>query len=180
MDYDYGANVVDSGDDVYVNGQDWGSEADYAQQADDLANPPDDEEEPAPPPASGQPAAWQPLGVFALVQEEKGDAVMFFQLAVNKDGLIGGSFANMLTDGSARVTGSVDKKTQRAAWHVGNKTNTVYEAGLVNLTHDVAPVLIHFAARATQTWLLVHMPSPDLPIAPASVTVPPLKSNQSL
>jgi hypothetical protein len=171
--YDYDANVVVDDNDVYVDGQDWGSSAAYAQQAIDLANPQVAVDEPAPPQVAGQPDEWQPFGVFALTQEEKGDAVMFFQLAMNKEGLIGGAFTNTLTNESAAVTGSIDKTTQRAAWHVGNKTNTVYEAGVANLTQDVAPVLIHFDTQTTQTWLLVHLPSPDLPTAPISANVPP-------
>ena len=78
-----------------------------------------------------------------------------------------------MVEDNETVTGSIDKATQRAAWHVGDKTNTVYEAGVANLTQDVAPVLIHFDTQATQTWLLVHLASPDLPIAPNSVSVAP-------
>jgi hypothetical protein len=172
--YDYGANVIEDGD-VYVDGQDDGPVADYTQQAVELANPPEAVDEPAPPQDAGQPAEWQPLGVFGLVQEEKGDAVMFFQLAINRDGLIGGAFANMLTDGSAIVTGSVDKKTQRAAWRVAKNSRTIYEAGVANLTQEVAPVLIHFDSGVTQTWLLVHMASPEMPTAPTAVNAQPQK-----
>ena len=170
--YDYDANVVVDGADVYVDGQDWGPSANYAQQAIQLANPPVAVEEPAPVASGNQSDEWQPFGVFALTQEEKGDAIMFFQLAMNKEGLISGAFTNTLTDDSETVTGSIDRTTQRAAWHVGDKTNTVYEAGVANLTLDVAPVLIHFDTQTTQTWLLVRMPSPDLPTAPTSVNVP--------
>ncbi len=98
---------------------------------------------------------------------------MFFQLAMNKEGLISGGFTNTLTGDSATVTGAIDRTTQRAAWHVGDKTDTVYEAGVANLTQDVAPLLIHFGTQTTQTWLLVHLSSPDLPIAPVSTSVPP-------
>jgi hypothetical protein len=170
--YDYGANVVVD-DDVYLDGQDWGSSPAYAEQAIQLANPQVAVEEPAPLQSSGQPGDWQPFGVFALTQEEKGDAIMFFQLAINKDGLISGAYTNILTGDSAAVTGAIDRATQKAAWHVGDKTNTVYEVGVANLTQDVAPVLIHFDTKATQTWLLVRLPSPDLPIAPTPVILPP-------
>ena len=39
-----------------------------------------------------------PLGVFALAQEEKGDAVMFFQISVNRAGLISGAYTSTIAD----------------------------------------------------------------------------------
>jgi len=170
--YDYDANVVVD-DDVYIDGQDWGPRTAYAQQAIQLANPPVVVDQPTPPQSAGEQDEWQPFGVFALTQEEKGDATMFFQLAVSKGGLIGGAFTNILTGDSAAVAGSIDRTTQRAAWHVGDKSDTVYETGAANLTLDVAPVLIHFGTQVTQTWLLVRLPSPDLPTAPVPENITP-------
>jgi len=34
------------------------------------------------------------------------------------------------------------------------------EAGIYNLTQDVAPVLMHWGADLTQTWLLTRVPAP--------------------
>ena len=65
--------------------------------------------------------------------------------------------------------GSYAGGAERAAWHVGDKTNTVYETGVANLTREVTPVLVHFDTQMTQTWLLVHLPSPELPAAPVAV-----------
>ena len=62
---------------------------------------------------------WQPLGVFAMVGEGETKSTNIFQLAVNKDGVIRGNYYNALTDTTEPVYGSVDKKTQRAAWTVG-------------------------------------------------------------
>jgi len=169
--YDYGANVL-VGDSVYVDGEDAGPSAAYAQQAMELANPPVAAEEPVPSQAADQASEWQTFGVFALTQEESGSAMMFLELAMNKDGRISGALTNILTDDAEMVRGSIDRATQKAAWHVGNKTNTVYETGVANLTLDVAPVLIHLGPQTTQTWLLVRMSSPDqstMPAAPAPV-----------
>lgn len=167
--YDYGANVL-VGDSVYVDGEDAGPSTAYAQQAMELANPPAPAEEPVPPQAEEQVSDWQTFGVFALTQEESGSAIMFLELAMNKDGRISGALTNILTDDAEMVRGSIDRATQKAAWHVGDKTNTVYETGVANLTLDVAPVLIHLGPQTTQTWLLVRMSSPDqstMPAAPA-------------
>ncbi len=170
--YDYDANVVTDNGDVYVDGQDWGSSADYSQLVTQLANPQVPVEEPTPPQSEEQAAAWQPLGVFALTQEERGDAVMFFQLSVNHDGLISGAYTNVMTGDSASVTGAVDRATQRAAWHVGDKKDTIFEAGIANLTQEIAPIYVHFDNQATQTWLLVRMASPELPTTASQAFAP--------
>jgi hypothetical protein len=55
----------------------------------------------------------------------------------------------------------VDPKTQRAAWTVGDNKTPVYDSGLVNLTKEQTPVLIHFGKDRTQEWLLVRMKDKD-------------------
>ena len=127
------------------------------------------------------PEEWLPLGVFALAQEEKGDAVMFFQISVNRAGVISGAYQSVLTDEALPIAGRVDKTSQRAAWRIGDKTETIFESSLANLTQDVSPVLVHFGKDRAQTWLLVRMPEPapagqpqKLPEAPT--TPPPLKT----
>ncbi|MEX0586953.1 MAG: protocadherin, partial [Pirellulales bacterium] len=56
------------------------------------------------------------------------------------------------------VAGSVDAKSQRAAWAVGDKQNRVYDTGIYNLTKQQAPVLVHTGADQTQQLLLVRIP----------------------
>jgi hypothetical protein len=55
---------------------------------------------------------------------------------------------------------TVDAGTRRAAWTVGDRKSTVYEAGLANLTRDEAPLLVHFGEKRTQQWTLVRLPAP--------------------
>jgi hypothetical protein len=45
-----------------------------------------------------------------------------------------GNYYNALSDTTLAVYGSVDKKTQRAAWTVGDRKEPAYEAGFANLT----------------------------------------------
>jgi hypothetical protein len=122
--------------------------------------------------------------VFALAQEQRGDPVMFFQLSINKAGTISGAFQSTLTNDTKQVAGKVDKKTQLAAWRIGDNSQTIYETSLANLTQDVSPVVIHFDKDRTQTWLLVRMPQPaaagqaqKLPTAPKAP--PPLKTTKA-
>src|SRR5271165_375895 len=165
--YDYGVNVVYEGDNVYVDGKREASAEEYSQQAITLANT-SEEQPPAPmPPEDGKQAEYLPLGVWAMVQEEKGDAYMFFQISIDKDGVVTGAFKNLLSGEVSPISGQVDKKTQRVAWKIGSN-NTVIEAGLQNLTQEVASCLVHFDTDTTQTWLLVRLKNPDMSKTPES------------
>lgn len=150
--YDYGTNVVYQDNSVYVNNQPVATAPQYYQQAQTIAE--------AQPAAQQPEEAWQSLGVFGLSQGQSADsaASAVFQLAVNKEGVIKGNYYNVLVGGSSLpVQGSVDQKTQRAAWTVGDNKTTVYETGIYNLTKDQTPVLVHFGPDRTEQWLLVRM-----------------------
>jgi hypothetical protein len=92
-----------------------------------------------------------------------GTSDKLFQLAVNKDGVLRGTYFDAFTDTTLPVYGQVDQKSQRAAWTVGEKTTVVYEAGCANLTRDETPVLVHLGKDSTQQFVLVHLPPPDDP-----------------
>jgi hypothetical protein len=151
--YDYGTNVVYSGDAVYLNGESVGTQVQYAEQAVTLAD-------------TGKQAAasteeeWLALGVFAMVQGEGTDGNDVFQLAVNKAGTVRGNYYNALSDTTLPVYGSVDQKTQRAAWTVGERKEPVYEVGLANLTRAETAMLVHFGTDRTQQWTLIRIDQP--------------------
>lgn len=171
--FDPGTNVVFEGDNFYVNGQASGTATAARQQAIALASPQVSEVPVPAPPAEGQPAEWLPLGVWVLTQQEQGDATMFMQFSVDKNGLLAGAYKNVLTGDEQPLVGQLDKTTQRLAWHIGESTNTVYETGLSSLQNDVASVFVHFGEQQTQTWLLVRLPSPEIP--PGTVKIPEFK-----
>jgi hypothetical protein len=110
------------------------------------------------------------MGVWALVQERQGDAVMFFQISVSKQGLIRGAYANVVSGEELPIVGQVDKKTQRAAWHIGDEKEKVFEAGVANLAEREASCLVHMAPGEMQNWLLVRLESPNLPNRPVEVS----------
>jgi hypothetical protein len=154
INYDYGSSVVYQNNNVYVDGQDVGTAQDYANQAINLAE--QGQKANAPPEQE-----WQALGVFALVQGDEKTSNNIFQIAVNKDGIIRGNYYDGLMDTTTPIYGSVDKKTQRAAWTIGKKQDRVFEAGIENLTQDQTPILVHFGADRTQQWLLVRVQQPE-------------------
>lgn len=149
VSYNYGSNVTCTNGNVIVNGQPVGTAEEFSQQADDLAQAG----------AEAQPAAadkWMPLGVFALVRDETQHPHLIMQLAINQQGILRGNYTDEVTDITQPIQGSVDQKTQRAAWTVGDNKTTVMEAGLNNLTQGEAPALIHKNGK-TDRWLLVRL-----------------------
>ena len=150
INYGYGSNIVYQGDNVYANGNNVATAEAYAASADAIA-------------AAGrtaQPTAnepWQSLGVYGLVQGEEKTSNNLFQLALDKNGIIRGNYYDAIADNNLPVYGSINKKTQRAAWSVGDKKNIVYEAGLANLTQGESPVLIHYGKEQTRQMMLVRL-----------------------
>jgi hypothetical protein len=152
--YDYGTTVVYQEDTVYIDGEKAATAEEYAQQAIQFseagraANPSDKEE-------------WEPLGVFALVRGEEQTSDKLFQLAVNREGMIRGNYYDAIADNTLPVFGSVDKKSQRAAWSIGEKKDVVFEAGIANLTRGETPILVHYGSDNTQQFTLVRVEQPE-------------------
>lgn len=152
VNYDYGNNITSSDDNVYVDGQSAGTNADYYNQSATLADTgaqaiasPDEQ--------------WLPLGVFVLTQQSNDHSNLTIQLAVDKQGVIRGNYTDADGDKTMPVQGSVDKSTQRVAFTVGDKKDVVFETGLYNLTKDESPVLIQHKDH-TEQWVLVRLKQP--------------------
>jgi hypothetical protein len=154
VSYDYGGNVYYQDNSVYYGDTEVCTAGAYAEQAQTLAAS-------APEDVTSDAVEWLSLGVFALLKEDQEDPTMFLQLAVSKEGIIGGTYQNTVTDSALAVEGMVDKESQRAAWTIGDNRNTVLETAIVNLTKDETPVLIHFGTEQTQQWLLVRLEEPE-------------------
>ncbi|MDP6722645.1 MAG: hypothetical protein QGF59_28545 [Pirellulaceae bacterium] len=154
--YDYGENVTYENETVYIDDQPVASADAYAQQAAEIANTP------PPPNKDPEKVEWMPLGVFAVsASEDEKSPTRVIQLAVSKEGVIGGTFFNKQSGTALPVQGSVDRKTQRAAWTIGDNKNTVVETGVYNLTKDEADVLVHFGKEKTQSFLIVRLPEQE-------------------
>ena len=147
--YDYGNTIVYEDGNVYQDGQQVASAEQYAQQAQQIAQTSVEE--------TPETAEWMPLGVFAMVREKDSKPTMFLELAVSKEGTIAGTYSNTTSDSAQAVEGHVDKKSQRAAWWIGNNQNNIVKTGIYNLTKEETPVLVHFGSHKTQTWLLVRL-----------------------
>jgi hypothetical protein len=151
--YNYGDNVTYQDGSVYSGDQVIATEEQYADQATQIADA-GRQADPAPD------EKWQPLGVFAMVKGEETTSDNIFQLAMNNDGVLRGNYYNALTDATTPVYGSLDKKTQRVAWSVGDKKDVVYEAGLYNLTQEQTTMVVHFGKDRTEQYKLFRVEPP--------------------
>lgn len=151
--YDYGNTITYQDGNVYSNGENEGTAEAYSAQASSLASAG------ASAPASTN-EEWLPLGVFALCKPGETKSDITVQLAVNRTGTIRGNYIDGSKDETLPVHGSVDLKTQRVAFTVGDDKTTVLETGLYNLTKPEAPGLIHFGKDRTEQWLLVGVQKP--------------------
>ena len=75
--------------------------------------------------------------------------------------MIRGNYYNAMTDTTLPISGSVEKRTQRAAWVIGDKKDTVYETGVGNLAQPETTMLVHVGKDRTQQWTLVRLEPPE-------------------
>jgi hypothetical protein len=132
-----------------------GTSEEYVQQAQEIAS--------AVPETAADNADWMPLGVFALTENEGSaeDSTLFLQLAISKDGVIAGTFQNTATDKSFEVEGTIDDKSQRAAWGPVGESWPIMETGIYNLTENEAGALVHFEDGQTQQWSMYRVDEPE-------------------
>lgn len=154
--YGLGGNVFYHESVVYVDGARYSTADAYYQQARAIA---------LAAPNLDQAAArleWLPLGVFAITRKGVTETNTYLQLAVTRDGIIGGTYFNAAAGASRPIEGTVDKNTQRAAWTFADGKNTefVVETSFYNLTQNEVPMLVHFGPGRTQEGLLIRMEWP--------------------
>lgn len=172
-----GSTVVYQNDNVYVDGQPAGSYQEYYNQAQALAQQGRNDaynyqymgaSADGSQPQYGQPAGapptvqqqWAPLGVFSLCEPGQTESTMLFQLAIGQDGTVRGNYTNQLTNENAQIYGSLDKKTQRISWTIGQNPGTVFDTSLATLTQDDSTILVHFGPDNTQQMAFIRMPQP--------------------
>ena len=153
-EYDYGENIYYDDGQVYYGDDAIATADEYSEQAQALAESA---------PEVDESSEWLSLGVFAITKdgEDSGPPpTLFIQLAVNKQGIIAGTFSNTTTDKTQPLEGMVDEKNQRVAWGIEGKKWPIMETGLSNLTKDDSAALVHFENGETQQWLLVRIEEP--------------------
>ncbi|MBX9792419.1 MAG: hypothetical protein K2Y37_26255 [Pirellulales bacterium] len=104
----------------------------------------------------GQNEKFMPLGVFTLAPENQTEATAMLQLAVSKQGVVRGTYFDLLSDTDHPVRGAVDKQTQRVAWIIGPQGKVTFQTGLAVLTEPSGPVSVHYQNGQTRQWVLAR------------------------
>lgn len=152
--YNYGDNVTYQDGYVYYGDQMTATEEDYAQQAEDIADKGSEAQ-------TDENEKWMALGVFAMVQGDETTSNDIFQIAINKEGILRGNYYNAISDSATPVSGSLDRKSQRVAWTIGDAKEVTYETGLYNLTQDETTLLVHYDKDRTEQYKLFRVPQPE-------------------
>jgi hypothetical protein len=106
---------------------------------------------------------WLPLGVFAVTREGEAEANLLVQLAVTKDGVIGGTAIEQDGGQTFPVEGIVEKETQRAVWSYTNDRGerVLMETSIFNLTQPEATGLVQHGPGEIQVVQFVRLEQPD-------------------
>lgn len=147
-------------DDGYVYRDDTAiaSAEEYGKQAADLAGSVPENLDP-------EKLDFKPLGVWAVYPEgsdNDSEPSMFMQLAISKEGIIGGLYQNTFFESVASIEGMLDPKSQRMAWKFADEDYPVMEAALGDVMggSGVAKLLLHYPGGITREWLLLRI-SPE-------------------
>jgi len=125
-------------------------------------------------------AEWLPLGVFAVTPDGVKDPNMMAQLAVTKDGVIGGTLFDEVASKSYPIQGTVDKNTQRAVWSFTNDQNVrvLMETSVNNLTQNESTGLVHFGPNEQKVVEFVRLQDPSSDQPGEQLPAPPLGAVQ--
>lgn len=174
-DYGPGEYIYCYNDVIYVNGRWFEPAPVYYQQTLVLA-----QQAPDFTPEQAQQIEWLPLGVFAVSRDGVVDNNVLVQLAVTKDGVIGGTVSNQTTGVTFDVEGTVDKKSQRAVWTYKDETGRqiAMETSVYNLTQAEATAMVHYGPNDMKVVELVRLDQPKTDEASGGAAVnvakPPL------
>ena len=107
----------------------------------------------------GKDVEFLPLGVYALAPPDHDEATAMLQLAVSKDGVVRGSYCDLVSNQGHKIQGAVDKKTERVAFTIGQQGTTVFETMLADLTSPEGEVSLHFPDGEASDWVLARFES---------------------
>jgi hypothetical protein len=106
---------------------------------------------------------WMPLGVFAATPDGRAEPDVLVQLAVTKDGVIGGTAFDQKSGAAYNIQGMVDKKTQRAVWSYRSDRNqrVMMETSIYNLTQPEATGMVYYGPNDMRVIELVRLEQPQ-------------------
>jgi len=116
---------------------------------------------------------WLPLGVFAISHDGETKVEVLVQLAVTREGVIGGTAYDQTTGNAYPIEGVVEQKTQRTVWsYTKDGRRILMETSLFNLTQPEATGLVHYGPDDIRVIQLVRLEAPPEGSRPVSVPGP--------
>jgi hypothetical protein len=102
---------------------------------------------------------WLPLGVYAVVSDitEYSEPTKFFQLVLDRQGNIAGTYYNQQTDQVHAVSGMVDQQNQLVAFQTESPNAPTVYTGLYNLTQPQTSVTVVFPTGQTELRYLIRL-----------------------
>jgi len=173
-DYGQGEYIYANNGVVYVNGNWYAPAPVFYQQTEQLVN------QSALTADAAAKLDWMPLGVFAATPDGLNEPDVTVQLAVTKEGQIGGTAFDPKTNAAFNIQGTVDKKTQRAVWSYTNDRNQriMMETSVYNLTQPEATGLVHYSPTDMRVVELVRLEQPEAGAGNSSPSLPAPPLNQ--
>jgi hypothetical protein len=99
---------------------------------------------------------WFPLGVYSLMTGPNDNGTRMLQLAVDRDGNLSGTYYDMITDTSHRVSGRIRQSSQRASWSIDTNEQLTFYAPLDQLTQQQGIVTVQMPG-GEQQWQIVRL-----------------------
>jgi hypothetical protein len=157
-DYGPGEYIYYDNGGIYVNGRWYEPAPVYYEQTVQLI-----EEAPDLTAESAAQLEWMPLGVFAATPDGIADPTVIVQIAVTKDGVLGGTAFDQKSGAAFNIQGMVDKRTQRAVWSFRDDRDQriIMETGIYNLTQSEATGMVHYGPTDMRVVQLVRLQDPN-------------------
>ena len=157
-DYGPGEYIAYNNGGIYVNGRYYQTAPDFYTQTLRIAD--------SGPRLSAEEAArldWMPLGVFSVTLDGVAEPQVTVQLAVTRDGIVGGTAFDQRGGAAFGIQGMVDKRTQRAVWaYVNDRGQRVLmETSLYNLTQPEATGMVYYGPSDMRVVELVRLQDPS-------------------
>lgn len=102
-------------------------------------------------------AEWITIGEFALRPAGQAQATRVIQLAVSRNGAVGGSHYDLITEQVLDIQGTVDKSNLQVTWTVGAQGKVVFRTPLDELTRSQGKVTAQLPDGQTAAWQTVRV-----------------------
>ena len=99
---------------------------------------------------------WLNLGAYTLASNNQAQPTQMLSLTVNKEGILRGTYFDMLSNATQTIEGAIDKKSQLAAWRIGSEGPVTFQTSLRDLTGATTPVSLQFETGRTGLWRMVR------------------------